>query len=349
MLADAEQILETVLALTARLGRTAPFESGAAEVCGKLAMLGGARGLALFVTHPEDSQVELLGGYGLPRIYLTRYPVRQRRQSGHLPGDLRDAVARAEPVSVMGLAEDPRTSSLASVAQEGRFVSSLAVPLVFDRRIYGLVHAFFGQHLRPERQRVLTQLSPLLASTLARESIRARSGQEGSTEDAVYTRGQVERQIRHVHAAAERYAHPYAVAVYAIDRPELITRRYSADLVREATDLLLRYVAAECREADQAGLYEPATCQVVMPGTEQNGAFRQVERVLDRFGRHGFKHGDERLLLSASAGISCFPENGALAARDSVRSAHQAMAEALGRKGQRMVAIAARGAAVPTE
>ncbi len=349
MLADAQQVLEAVLALCARLGRSAPFESGAAEVCGKLAMLGGAHGLALYATHPSDGQAELLGAYGLPRIYLTRYPVRQRRPSEHLPGDLRAAVQRGEPVSVVGLTEDPRTTSLASVAREGCFASSLAIPLVFDRRIYGLIHAFFGGHVRPERQHVLTQLSPLLAATLARESIRAQAGEEGGGGDSIYSRSQVERLIRHVHAAAERYGQPYAVAVYAIDRPELITRRYGPGLVRESTELLLRFVGGECREADQAGLYVSATCQVVMPGTEQNGAFSQVERVLDRFGRHAFKHDAERLLLSASAGISCFPENGALTAKDSVRSAHQGMADALGTKGTRIVAIAARGSAVPID
>ncbi len=349
MQADSEQILDTVLALTARLGRSAPFDSGAAEVCGKLAMLAGARGLALFATHPDDGHVELLGAYGLPKLYLQRYPVRQRRPSGHLPGDLRDAVLRGDAVSVLGLTEDPRTVSLASVAREGRFASSLAVPLIFDRSVYGLAHAFYGAHVRPERQRLLSRLSPLVASTLARESIRARLSSGGDANDGLYTRGQVERQLKHVHAAAERYAHPYSVVVYAIDRPEILSRRYGADLVRDATELLVRFVIGECRDADQAGLYEPATCQVVMPGTEQNGAFSQIERVLDRFGRHAFKYGDERLQLSASAGISCFPENGALTGKDSVRSAHRAMAEALGTKGQRIVAIAARGAAVPLD
>ncbi len=348
MQADAEQILDTVLTLIARVSRGAPFESGAAEVCGKLALLGGARGLALFSTHPDEDQIELLGAYGLPRIYLQRYPVRQRRQGGHLTGDLREAVGRGEPVSVLGLTEDPRTVSLASVAQEGRFASSLALPLVFDRRVHGLVHAFFGMHLRPERQRVLIRMGPLLASVLARDALRGRLTADGDGGE-LYTRRQVERQVKHVHAASERYAQPYSVVVYAVDRPDVLARRYGPELVRDAVDLLVRLVVGECREADQAGLYEAASCQVVMPGTEQNGAFTQVERVLDRFGRHSFKHGKERLQLSASAGISCFPENGALTGQDSVRSARHAMTEALGSKGQRIVAIAARGAAVPLD
>lgn len=349
MVTDDKQIIEALLAVTGRLARDAPFDAGAGELCGKLAFLGGARGLALYAVH-RDATAELLGAYGLPADYLRRFPVRAARPLAHLTGDLRDAARREEPVSVLGLGEDPRTVSLGSVALEGRFASTLSIPLIYEGALVGLVHAFHTPHLRPDRQQLLVRAAPLLAATLARERLRAGAAVgtalagEGA---ALYPRAQLERQLRHLHAAAERYQRTYSVAVYAVDRPDILARRYGVQLVRQAVDELLRCVAGECRDADQAGRYGDASCVVLMPDTEQHGAFTQCQRVLARFGRHPFRCGDARLQLSTSAGISCYPENGALGPEGSVAAAEQALVEALGETGQRIIAIAARGSAAP--
>ncbi len=350
MAEDTQQILDTLLSLGARLGRGSPFETAAAELCGKLAFLGGARALALFGFDAEHQQIWLVGAYGLGQDYVRRFPTHERRAVSLLPGDLRDCALRGQMVSVVGITDDPRTVSLAGVARQGRLASTLALPLIFQNSMVGLVHAFYGQHLRPERQQVLVRASAFLASALAMDRMRQRLDGVGDAPDSgLYSRAQVERQIRHAHAAAERYELPYSVVVYAVDRPSVLERRYGPLLVRSAVHELLRLVAEECRTSDQAGHYEDASCQVVLPGTEQHGAFTQCERVLERFGRMAFKSGDARLQLSASAGISCFPENGALTGDDAIRSARRALRAALGRDAQRVVAIAARGSALPID
>ncbi len=348
MAVDTEQALEALLALTNRLNRDAPLDAGAAEVCGRLALLGAARGVALFATEQRGQGLVLLGAYALPALYVQRYPVGQAVELAHVSGDLRDAATRGEPVNVLDLEEDKRTLSLAGVAREGRLGSAMAIPLVYERRTVGVIHAFYGRHPRVDLQQRLVRASPLLSSTLARESMRLAGGDLGTRSERLYPREQVERQLKHVHAAAERYGHPYAVVVYGVDRPDILARRYGPELVRYATEQLLEFVAAECRDADQPGLYEEAMCQVVMPGTRGRGAFSQVERVAERFGRHAFRAGEHRLQLTASAGISTFPESGALTGKDSVRSAHAALDEALGDGGQGVVVIAAAGAAAPS-
>jgi hypothetical protein len=116
---DTRIALEQVLSLSARLSREAPFEGGAGELCGKLALLSAARGLALFAVDMAAAEAELLGAYGLAVEYVRRFPPRERRSLVQLPGDVRESLRRLEVVQVQNISDDPRTISLTSVARQG--------------------------------------------------------------------------------------------------------------------------------------------------------------------------------------------------------------------------------------
>lgn len=351
---DPRIALDHVLSLAARLNREAPFEGGAGELCGKLALLSAARGLALFAVDMASAEAELLGAYGLGLEYVRRFPPRERRGLAQLPGDLREALRRLEPVTVQGIADDPRTLSLTSVARQGMFDVTLSVPVLLERTVYGVVHAFYAAEPPPIPAELLGRVGPLLSDAIVRERLRnalasgARGGSEFGDEPlGLYSRAQIERLLRHAHAAADRYDGIYSVIVYAVDHPDRLTARYGTALVDQAVSQLAACVAEESRGSDQAGRLGESSVLVVMPQTLERGAFSQCERTLVRFGRRIFRHGEARLQLSASAGVSCFPDNGALDAQATVRSAEAAMRAALGENGQRIIAIAARGAAAP--
>ncbi len=351
---DPRTALEHVLGLAARLNRESPFEGGAGELCGKLALLSAARGLALFSVEMGAAEAELLGAYGLGLEYVRRFPPRERRALAQLPGDLREALRRLEPVVVQGLADDPRTLSLTSVARQGLFDVTVSIPVLLERNVQGVLHAFYAGAPPAGPVELLGRLTPLLSDAIARDRLRTalagagRGGADLADEPlGLYSRAQIERLLRHAHAAADRYDGIYSVIVYALDHPDRLTLRYGTALVDEAVSQLAACVAEESRGSDQAGRLGEASVLVVMPQTLERGAFSQCERTLVRFGRRVFRHGDARLQLSASAGVSCFPENGALDAQATVRSAEAAMRGALGETGQRIIAIAARGAAAP--
>lgn len=342
---DPAHALDSVLSLAARLCRQAPFASGTAELCARLAVLGGARGLALFALH-AGGEIAPLGVYGLGAEYLRRFPADRPTPLARATGDLREAVQRGEPVLVAHIGDDARTVSLNAVALTGGFEVVLACPLLFDGQPVGLLQAFYPRPPAPTRQALLMRTAPLLASTLAREQLRLGDA-TGQGRGAIEARAEFDRHALRVHAAAERYGQSYSVVVYAIDQPAVLRARYGEALADDGATQLLRAVEAECRDADVAGRRGDGRCAVALPGTEQRGAFHQCERVLTRFGRLSFRAGDARLQLSASAGISCFPENGALDADGSLRSAIDALEQAVGQDGARVVAIAARGSAAP--
>ncbi len=346
-----ETSLELVLELAERLCRVAPFEAGAADLCGRLALIGGARGLALFALQGDELQAALLGAYALPIDYPRRFPPRERRPVSHLPGDLRDALRCGAPVLVEGIDVDPRTASLASVAMQGHYTSTLSIPLLLEERPVGLLHAFFVPDADVARRELLARVAPLLASALALDAWRLHADRQRETPSGalLYPVTQTYRQLGHVHAAAERYGLGYSVAVYAIDHAEAVASRYGRELLEQAVAGLGELLAAECRDADHAGRLSASECLMVMPGTVDRGAFAQAERVLQRFARTVFRVGDDRLTFSASAGISAFPVNGALDGRSSVVAARAALAVARSSEGERTIAIAATGAAVPTD
>ncbi len=351
----AAQALELVLAVGARLSSEAPFDGGAGELCGKLALLGGARALALHAVDLAHGEAELLGAWGLPVEYVKRFPPRERKPLAQLPGDLRDAVKRVEAVLVPDVDQDARTLSLTSVARQAGLRVALSIPVALDRHVVGLVHAFFAGPPDPTALSVLERTCALVAGAIGRDRLRqsllvAQSTPSGVGVDeslGLYTRAQIERQLGHTHAAADRYSGHYAVVVYALDHPQRLAYRYGQPLHEQAMGRLAASVNEEARDADQAGRLDESTLVLVMPSTPERGAYSHAERTLQRFGRHVFKHGEERLQLSASAGVSCFPENGALSAEATVSSAHEALRAALGEHGRHIVAIAARGAAAP--
>jgi diguanylate cyclase (GGDEF)-like protein len=353
---DTRIALEQVLSLSARLNREAPFEGGAGELCGKLALLSAARGLALFAVDMAAGEGELLGAYGLAVEYVRRFPPRERRALVQLPGDVRESLRRQEVVVVPNISDDPRTISLTSVARQGGLDLTVSVPVVLERNVQGVLHAFYAGQPPASPLELLTRSTPLLADALVRDRQRTLlqsltpPGAEAGADEALglYSRPQIERLLRHAHSAADRYDGQYSVIHYAVDHPDRLVSRYGAALLEQAVGHLAACVAEESRGSDQAGRLSASAVLVVMPNTHERGAFSQCERTLVRFGRHVFRLGEARLQLSASAGVSCFPENGALDAGSTLRSAQVALQEALGETGQRIITIAARGSAAPT-
>lgn len=336
--------LDAVLALGERVCRKRPFATGAGEICALLARLGGARGLALFASDGIGDALILLGASGVPVDYIRRFPVGKTCVLGHLTGDLREALLDREPVWVEAIGSNPWTVSLNSVALQGDFQSTFAVPLVFGEQVVGALHGFYGGPPDATLRRHLARAGSIIASALARTEAR-----KGTTRFPVEglrrlrSQDEIERYAHFVHAAASRYGQVYSTVIYAVDRPDILSKRYGDTLTHQGVSALMHIVDDECRAADLAGRFGDTACVVLMPGTDPDGAFHQCERVLNRFGRMSFRLPDTRLQLSASAGVSFFPENESASLDASVASAHEALTEGLGASNRRIIAIAAPG------
>lgn len=334
-------ILDTLWRLIARLGRPRPFDEGPDEVAAELSFLGGARALGVYAIGPDGDSARLLAEHELPEDYLRRFPVGRWRPLTHLTGDLRDAVALRQPVSVGALGTDPRTLSLAGAAQREGLASAFAAPIDFDGRLVGLVHALFGGQRQVARARHLQRALALLGPALDRHRRPLGSGDEGK---AQYGPAQLRRELRQTHAAAQRYHRRYAVAVYQLDRPEVLSRRYGPGLAEQAMASLADIAASESRAADAAGRMGPYGVVVVMPDTVQNGAFVQARRILERFGGESFPFGATRLQVSARVGVSVYPDNGAHGGEASLEAAHRTCKEA---EGTWVIALSAPNSARP--
>lgn len=336
--------LDAVLALGERVCRKRPFATGSGEICALLARVGGAQGLALFASDGVGDALELLGASGIPVDYIRRFPVGQKCVLGHLTGDLREALIDREAVWVDDIRKNPWTVSLTSVALQGGFKSTFAVPLVFGEQVVGALHGFFAGLPDATLRRHLVRAGSIVASALARtEALQGNSRFPVEGLRRVRSQDEIERYAGFVHAAASRYGQVYSTVIYAVDRPDILSKRYGDTLTHQGVSALMHIIDEECRAADLAGRFGDTACVVLMPGTDPEGAFHQCERVLNRFGRMSFRLPDTRLQLSASAGVSFFPENEAATLDASIASAQEALTEGLGSSNRRIIAIAAPG------
>jgi len=336
--------LDAVLALGERLCSKRPFVNGAGEICALLARIGGAKGLALFASDGIGDALVLLGASGIPVDYIRRFPVGHNCVLGHLTGDLREALLDREPAWVEEIGKNPWTVSLNSVALQGDFQSTFAVPLTFGEEIVGALHGFYGGLPDATLRRNLARAGSIVASALARTEARkgrTRFPVEGLRR--IRSQDEIEQYAHFVHAAASRYGQVYSTVMYAVDRPDILSKRYGDTLTHQGVSALMHIIDEECRAADLAGRFGDTACVVLMPGTNPQGAFHQCERVLNRFGRLSFRLPDTRLQLSASAGVSFFPESEAATLDASIASAQEALTEGMGTGNRRIIAIAAPG------
>lgn len=216
---DDRRALETYISLAHRLTRATPFDGGAGELCGKLALLAGARALALFEVRPGGSDLVLMGAYGLPAEYVKRYPPRIARTLARMPGDIREALQRGHTVRIDGLTDDPRTVSLTGVALAARLHASVTIPLVQEGDVLGILHAFYADAPDARRLALLDGAAPLVLNALTMQRLRARLGQgygEVAETDASHLFGPAHatRHLKQVHAVAERYEQRYALVTY---------------------------------------------------------------------------------------------------------------------------------------
>ncbi len=334
-------ILEGLWGLVTRLGRPRPFDEGASEIAAALAFLGGARAIAVWAVDADGQQARVLAEHELPEDYLRRFPQGAWRPIANLTGDLRDAIALHQPVSVADLLSDPRTLSLAGAARAEGLVSGFAAPVRFDGRLVGLVHGLFDGGRRSARARNLERSLALLAPAIDRQRRPYGAVDQGQH---VYGAAQLTRELRQTHAAAQRYHRRYGVATYQLDRPEALSRRYGPALVEQALARLLDEVTRGCRAADAAGRLGPHSVVLIMPDTGQDGALAQARRVLEGFGAESFPFGETRLQISARVGISVYPENGAHGGDASLKAAHDACR---GAEGTWVIAMGAPGDARP--
>ncbi|MCA9543459.1 MAG: diguanylate cyclase [Myxococcales bacterium] len=334
-------ILDSLWRLVTRFGRPRPFDEAADEIAAELTFLGGARAIGVYAVSSDGATARLVAEHELPEDYLRRFPVGRWRPLTHLTGDLRDAIALRQPVSVSALASDPRTLSLAGAASAGGLISAFAAPLDFDGRLVGLVHALFGAQRRPARARHLERALALLGPALDRH--RRPSGELDDGRDH-YGSAQLRRELRQTHAAAQRYHRRYSVAAYQLDRPDVLARRYGPALAEQAMARLADIAVRESRLADAAGRMGPYGVVVVMPDTGQDGAFVQGRRILEQFGAESFPFGETRLQISARVGVSVYPDNGAHGGEASLEAAHHTCQEA---EGTWVIALSAPGAARP--
>lgn len=136
---------------------------------------------------------------------------------------------------------------------------------------------------------------------------------------------------------SERRHRPLSVLMIDVDKLKPINDKFG----HEAGSLLLisisQSITSVLREQDIAARYGGDEFIVLLPDCPQENAKQVAERMVERFKRHGMKYQGKEIELSASIGISNYPEHAATF-DDLINKADAAMYMSK-RKGQNLIHV----------
>jgi diguanylate cyclase (GGDEF)-like protein/PAS domain S-box-containing protein len=228
-----------------------------------------------------------------------------------LPGR---AWANREPLFVKDIASEPGFSRTAAAQQAGLH-GALAFPIMTGGRIFGVIELFSAEPIQPDES--LTQLLKSLGAQigqcfqrkLAEDQLRFIATHDPLTELA--NRSMFNERLRHALNQSTRYNRGLAVMFIDIDRFKVV----NDSLGHSAGDRLLQDCAkrlTEClRESDiVARLGGDEFVVMIENFTGPRDAIAVAQKVLVGLNQPFFVD-DQEFLMSASIGISTFPDDGA--------------------------------------
>lgn len=251
-----------------------------------------------------DDALEVVGGSGL---YARLRGVRVSREAG-LYGEV---MAKGLPVLIPDTAAYPHVTP----ARPG-VRSAVYVPMIADRRPIGVLSAY-----RPDPDAfaeadvsLLTLAAGYLAGVVEIaqlcDGLRTLATQDGLT--GLTNRRTLREILERELVRAQRYGYPVSMVLVEIDQFKQINDQHGhlrGDNVLRAVGAVLQRA---CREVDVAARLGGDEFVLILPHTGRDGAVQFAERLRVHLGEAALRDG---VHLTASVGVSIFPEGGATAER----------------------------------
>lgn len=154
----------------------------------------------------------------------------------------------------------------------------------------------------------------------------------------LYNRRAIVSELKAELKRAGRYKYPIALCMMVVDGFDAIVQSYTASTGNAVLRVAAKVITTGIREFDAVGIYTSDRFLIVMPRTTAAGSSLIAEELRERIGHQVFAYNWQSFSVTASFGISCFPENGK-AYDELIALAFEATDNATARGGDRVLAV----------
>jgi diguanylate cyclase (GGDEF)-like protein len=179
---------------------------------------------------------------------------------------------------------------------------------------------------QPEHQRMLESLALQIAAALQNAHLYELAMVDGLT--GLFVRRYFDARIEEEIERSRRYGTPFSVIMLDVDDFKKLNDTYGHLVGDRVLRAIANVIKAQMRGVDTAARYGGEEMGVILPRTEMVGAYNLAERIRESIAELRITTDDEpprALGVTASLGISAFPESKANDGVDLVRRADKAL------------------------
>ncbi len=224
--------------------------------------------------------------------------------------------------------DDFATSDVATDTPSHGMHSWLGVPLFMYGDCDGVVAVQSSKvgAFKAEHQRLLESLALQIAAALQNAHLYELAMVDGLT--GLFVRRYFDARIEEEIERSRRYGTPFSVIMLDVDDFKNLNDTYGHLVGDRVLRAIANVVKGQMRGVDTAARYGGEEIGVILPRTEMVGAYNLAERIREGIAELRITTDDEpprALSVTASFGISAFPESKALDGVDLVRRADKAL------------------------
>lgn len=217
----------------------------------------------------------------------------------------------------------------ADVATDAQGVRSwLGVPLFMYGDCEGVVAVQSTRiaAFKPEHQRLLESLALQIAAALQNAHLYELAMVDGLT--GLFVRRYFDARIDEEIERSRRYATPFSVVMMDVDDFKKLNDTYGHLVGDRVLRAIANVVKEQMRGVDTAARYGGEEIAMILPRTEMVGAYTLAERIREAIAELRITTDEDpprALAVTASLGISAYPESKAASGEDLVRRADRAL------------------------
>lgn len=312
---DLEILNATARKLSASLQREELVEAVARETC---KAIPEAEAVTLVHRRTGRESELVIDAFDRSRDKFSRHPMQ--------PGE--GAAGWVMQHTVSRRIDDFATSDVATDTPSHGMHSWLGAPLFMYGDCDGVVAVQSSRisAFKPEHQRLLESLALQIAGALQNAHLYELAMVDGLT--GLFVRRYFDARIEEEIERSRRYGTPFSVIMLDVDDFKKLNDTHGHLVGDRVLRAIANVVKGQMRGVDTAARYGGEEMAVILPRTEMVGAYNLAERIREAIAELRITTDDEEplvLAVTASFGISAFPESKAQDGVDLVRRADKAL------------------------